>query len=113
MKLHSFRPRILALWLAFVAVLGMNAVSAYHNMLPHDDGHVLVEASASEHLHDPTDDHDGLAHQTMHEVVHGVSMPQVAGLGAERPVVAGDWSIGVMPVFKGSVSSTILRPPQA
>lgn len=113
MKSRSSRTPFLALVLAFVAVLGMNLVSAYHNALPHDDDHIELSDGTGHHKQDSKDDHDGVAHQAMHEVVHGIGIPQLPAYETAAVPIGSTWTMGISPVFSGIASPLILRPPQA
>ena len=104
---------LLAILLAFFAVVSIHAGSALHNALPHDVDHVASFDGSSDHSQGQDNDADGDAHQSLHEIVQGTHL-----LPAHSNVTSVDltdqlWAEPSVPVLVSIAPSSLLRPPQA
>ena len=108
------RASLLPFLLAFVALLGMNALSLMHNISPHDDQHThIVSIDDHDHGDEGKSDPDSTVHLAMHAIVHGVDLPASGEVQIVQGAVIRSWAIVASPVFQGFDTASLLRPPQA
>lgn len=104
---------VLATLLAFIAVLGMVALSGWHGATIHDDD--PVHAASVEHSHADTDqdDPDGAIHLAAHAVGQSLAVP--AHIEPSHLVVelASIWPSGELAGLRGLDPTSLLRPPRA
>lgn len=121
-SLKRARTSLLAVLLAFTALLGMNVVSAMHSAIPHGGGHAhqaMDHDFASADDHDAADhgnhksDPDKVTHQAMHEIVHGIGLPQVLAASPTPVAARQHWQLATTRVIEGIAPPSLLRPPQA
>lgn len=120
-SLKRARTSFLAVLLAFTALLGMNVVSAMHSALPHGGGHahqsmdhdvVGADDDGPDHNGHKSDP-DKVTHQAMHEIVHGIGLPQFLAAAPAPVVVRQHWRLATTRVIEGIAPPSLLRPPQA
>lgn len=114
-RVTARRPRtaLMGALLAFLAVLGMAALSTWHGAAFHDDDPVHAVSVAHAHGEDLSADPDAAIHVAAHMVGQGVDLP-ATGV-ATLLAFTGDelWLRGgaVLPRAPGPPS--LLRPPRA
>lgn len=106
------RSVLVATMLAFLAVLGMAALSGWHSSTFHHDD--AVPAVAVEHVHGDVfnGDSDDAVHVAAHAIGQGIAIP--AHIDATRLTVefAASWAIGETVIGQGFEPSSLLRPPR-
>ena len=125
MAMRRSPSAILGVVLAFVAMLGLMAVSGWHSAMVHD--HSVVQVAAVDHDHDVDqtiagehDDHapakqnsgEGPVHLLAHAAGHWVAFDSPATAPVPALVAARAWSILTVSLIGGIDPSKLLRPPR-
>jgi hypothetical protein len=109
------RPRtaLIGALLAFLAVVGMAALSTWHGATFHDNDPVHAVSVAHAHGDDLSADPDAAIHVAAHMVGQGVDLPAAGVAALFAP--AGDklWLRGGAVLPKAPGPPSLLRPPRA
>jgi len=113
MPVRHPRSALLGALLALVAMLGLIALSGWHNAIIHDDD--AIHAASIEHSHDSPGKFDPdapvhvLAHATGYWVASDGAFPSERGIS----VADRKWMIGTARLLRGIDPAELLRPPRA
>jgi hypothetical protein len=101
--------------LALLALIGMLAVSYWHDAMPHvHDVDGIVNIDPAQHVHAPSGspDSDDMMHIVTHVVLQTVTVPAAPMLAYMVVPMLTMWSLAPPETGRTSSPLSILRPPQ-
>lgn len=106
------RTALMGALLAFLAVLGMTALSTWHNGTIHDEDPVHTVSVTHAHGDEGSTDPDGAIHVAAHMVGQGVDLP-ATGVAALYAATGDElWLRGGTVLPKALGPPSLLRPPR-